>query len=136
VEVRADDGIVEIDLRANPDCQPCGLNLTEATARTGAMIGVFNSIDHTVPSNAGSARRVRVLLRENCVVGIPRHPTSCSLATTNVMDRVVNLVQRGMAEIGEGYGMAGIGLRHPASTAELSGHNPRDEHAFSNTMFL
>lgn len=136
VEVRSDEGIVEVDLRDNPDCQPCGLNLTEATARTGAMIGVFNSIDHTVPSNAGSARRIRVLLRENCIVGIPRHPTSCSLATTNVMDRVVNLVQRAMAEIGEGFGLGEIGLSHPASTAVLSGWNPRDGQPFVNQIFL
>jgi N-methylhydantoinase B len=136
VEVRGDEGIVEVDLRDNPDCQPCGLNLSEATARTGAMIGVFNSIDHTVPPNAGSARRIRVLLRENCIVGIPRHPTSCSLGTTNVMDRVVNLVQRAMAQIGEGFGLGEIGLSHPASTAVLSGHNPRDGLPFVNQIFL
>ena len=38
---------IEVDLRDNLDCQPCGLNLTEATARTAAMIGVFNRLDHT-----------------------------------------------------------------------------------------
>jgi N-methylhydantoinase B len=136
VTLDSEDGVVEVDLRENPDCQPCGLNLTEATARTGAMIGVFNSIDHTVPPNAGSARRVRVLLRENCITGIPRHPTSCSLATTNVMDRVVNLVQRAMAEIGEGCGLGEIGLSHPASTAVLSGIDPRSGGPFVNQIFL
>ena len=47
-------GRIEVDLRDNPDCQPCGLNLTEATARSAAMIGVFNSLH--VP--AGERRRV------------------------------------------------------------------------------
>ena len=37
-----------------------------------------------VPRNAGSFRRIEVLLREGCVVGVPRIPHSGSLATTNV----------------------------------------------------
>ena len=40
-------GRIEVDLRDNPDCQPCGLNLTEATARAAAMIGVFNGLRRT-----------------------------------------------------------------------------------------
>ena len=79
VEVDAEDGRIEVDLRDNPDCQPCGLNLTEACALGAAMIGVFNSIaDHTVPPNAGSFRRVEVQLRENCVVGIAAPPASAA----------------------------------------------------------
>ena len=58
---------VEVDLRDNLDCLPCGLNLSEATARTAAMIGVFNGIGASVPPNAGSFRRIAVRLRENCV---------------------------------------------------------------------
>src|SRR5215470_15426535 len=91
VEVRPEDALIEVDLRDNPDCQPCGLNLTESCAKGAAMVAVYNSlIDHTVPPNAGSFRRVRVLLRENCCVGIPKHPFSCSVATTNLADRVSN----------------------------------------------
>ena len=45
-------------LRDNADCLPCGLNLSEATARTAAMIGVFNGIAATVPPNAGSFRQL------------------------------------------------------------------------------
>ena len=45
VEIRPDDAIIEIDLRENPDCLPCGLNLSEACARTAAMVGVFDSLD-------------------------------------------------------------------------------------------
>ena len=54
LEVDAEAGIIDIDLRDNPDNMACGLNLTESTATAGAMTGVFNSIDHTVPPNAGS----------------------------------------------------------------------------------
>jgi N-methylhydantoinase B len=136
VEIDPDAGTVEIDLRDNPDCQPCGLNLTEATARTAAMIGVFNSIDHTVPPNAGSFRRLRIHLRENCCVGIPRHPASCSVATTNLADRVTNAIQRGIAELAEGAGMAECGPPIPASVAVLSGVDPRTGSPFVNQIFL
>ena len=64
VEVRPDDAIIEIDLRDNPDCLPCGLNLSEACTRTSAMIGVFNSLDPDVPKNAGAFRRLSIHLRE------------------------------------------------------------------------
>jgi N-methylhydantoinase B len=136
VEVRSEDALIEVDLRDNPDCQPCGLNLTEATARTAAMVGIFNSIDHAVPPNAGSFRRLLVHLRENCCVGIPSHPFSCSVATTNLADRVTNAVQRAMAELRVEVGMAEIGLVIPPSGAVISGHDPRTGAAFVNQMIL
>jgi N-methylhydantoinase B len=129
-------GVIEVDLRDNPDCKPCGLNLSEACSRTAAMVGVFNSIDHTVPPNAGSFRRIRVLLRENCVVGIPVHPTSCSVATTNVADHVSNGVQRAIAELAEGAGMAECGYAIPPSVGVISGRNPKTGEAFVNQIFL
>ena len=47
-----------------------------------------------------------VLLRENCVVGIPRFPHSCSMATTNLADRLINVTQSAFAEFGDGFGLA------------------------------
>jgi N-methylhydantoinase B len=116
---------LEVDLRDNPDCQPCGLNLTEATSRTAAMLGVFNAIGRGVPSNAGSFRRLRVLLRENCCVGIPRHPASTSVATTNLFDRVSCGVQRALAELHDGVGLAEVGFSIPAAWGVISGTDPR-----------
>jgi N-methylhydantoinase B len=117
---------IEVDLRDNPDCQPCGLNLTEATSHGSAMIGIFNGLkDHTVPQNAGAFRRVEVRLRENCTVGIPRHPYSCSVATTNLADRVSSPVQRAIAEIADGYGMAEGGPIFPPAGGVISGTDPR-----------
>lgn len=137
VEVKSEEALIEVDLRDNLDCLPCGLNLTEATARTATMVGIFNSIDHTVPPNAGSFRRLRAHLRENCVVGIPRHPASCSVATTNVADRVSNCVQRAMAELADGAGRAEVGLVIPPSVAVISGRDPRaGGAAFVNQVFL
>ena len=102
-------GTLTIDLRDNPDNLPCGLNLTEATAKSGAMTGIFNSIDHTVPPNTGSFRCVNILLREGCIVGIPKHPYSCSLGTSNICDRLENAVVQAFAKLGEGWGMAECG---------------------------
>jgi N-methylhydantoinase B len=135
--IRPEEGVLEVDLRDNPDCQPCGLNLSESTARSAALVGVFNSIDHSVPPNGGSARCVHILLRENCVVGIPRHPASCSVATTNVFDRTANAVQRAIAELAEGAGMAEVGLSLPASVSVISGHDPRHgDRPFINQLIL
>lgn len=136
VRVDAQAACVEIDLRDNPDCLPCGLNLSEACARTSAMVGVFNSIDASVPKNAGSFRRIGVLLRENCIVGIPRHPTSCSAATTNIADRVANGVQRAFADLAPGAGMAECGAVIPPSVGVVSGFDPRSQRSYVNQVFL
>ncbi len=136
VVVRPEDAIVEVDLTDNPDNLPCGLNLSEACSRTAAYIGIFNSIDHTVPKNAGSFRRIRVTLREGCIVGIPRHPTSCSVSTTNIADRVANAVQRAMAELADGCGMAEVGAVIPPAAGVISGKDPRSGKAYVNQVFL
>jgi N-methylhydantoinase B len=136
IKVDAAAGRIEIDLTDNPDCLPCGLNLSEACARTAALVGIFNSIDYTVPKNAGAFRRVTVHLRENCVVGIPRHPASCSAATTNIADRVSNGVQRAFAELGDGAGMAECGALIPPAGGVLSGRDPRTGLDYVNQVIL
>ena len=136
VSVDSGAGRIQVDLRDNPDCLPCGLNLSEACSRTAAMVGIFNSIEHSVPKNAGSFRRIDVLLRENCVVGIPRHPTSTSVATTNVADRVANAVQAAIADLAEGFGLAECGAVIPPAVGVISGVNPITGEPFVNQVFL
>jgi N-methylhydantoinase B len=136
VTVQSAQGRIQVDLRDNPDCLPSGLNLSEACARTAALIGVFNSIDCAVPKNAGSFRRIEVLLRKGCVAGIPEHPTSCSVATTNIADRVANAVQCAIAEIADGFGMAEVGAVIPPSSGVISGIDPRNGKAYVNQIFL
>jgi N-methylhydantoinase B len=125
VDVNPQESLIEVDLRNNPDCVPCGINLTESTATTAAMIGIFNSMDHTIPRNGGSARRLRILLRENCCAGIPVHPVSCATATSGIAERVAGLVQVAMAELADGLGMAETGAECPPAVASLSGRDPR-----------
>lgn len=135
--IHSSKATIEVDLRDNPDCQPCGLNLSEATARTAVMLGIFNSLHRAIPPNAGSFRRILIHLRENCVVGIPRHPVSCSVATTNLADRVASAVQLGMAQLGEGIGLAETGSSQPPAEAVLSGLDPRSGgSAYVNQIIL
>ena len=136
VEVDADAGRIVVDLTDNMDALPCGLNLSEACARTSALIGVFNSIEHSVPKNAGAFRRVDVRLREGSVCGIPVHPTSCSAATTNVADRVCAATQSAMAQIADGFGMAEVGAGLSPASGVISGRDPRTGKSFINQLFL
>jgi N-methylhydantoinase B len=137
VSVDPDSARIEVDLRDNLDCQPCGLNLTEATARTAAMMGVFTGLGTVVPLNAGAFRRLAVHLRENCVVGIPRHPVSCSAATTDLSELTASLVALALGDLGEGFGLAQIGRAQPASMAVISGKDPRRSDApFVNQLIL
>lgn len=136
IDSRPDEGRITVDLRDNMDALPCGLNLTEACSRTAALIGIFNSIGGNVPRNAGSFRRVEILLRRDSVAGIPRHPTSCSVSTTNVADRVTHAVSLAMAQLGDGYGMAECGGFMAPSSSVISGVDPRTGERFINQLFL
>ncbi len=137
VTLNSKDARIEIDLRDNPDTVPCGLNLSEACARTAAMIATFNSIEDPVPTNAGSFRRIDVLLRDGCVAGGGKHPTSMSVATTNLADRVTNPTQRAFSMIKDGIGLAECGPFFPASMGVISGLDPRNDNApFVNQIFM
>ncbi|MCY4479732.1 MAG: hydantoinase B/oxoprolinase family protein, partial [Rhodospirillales bacterium] len=136
VEVDPGEGVIDIDLRDNPDAMPCGLNLSQACCESTLLLGVFNSIPDAVPTNTGSFRRVRMHLKENTVCGIPRHPTSCSVATTNLADRVGNAVSRAIADLGDGYGMASTGSIIPPSLGVISGHSEKTKGAYVNQIFL
>lgn len=115
-------GEVEVDLRDNIDNLPCGLNQSEACVRNNTLTGVLNGLDSDIPRNAGSFRRVKILVREGSVVGKPKFPASCSLATTNIADRLINVIQSAFAELGEGFGLAhgGTGM-----SAVVSGKDHR-----------
>lgn len=138
VEIDAENSKITVDLRDNPDCQPCGLNLTEATSKSAAMIGIFNGIlDHHVVANAGSFRRIDVKVRENCCVGIPRHPASCSVATTNLADHVTNPVQRAIAELSPGFGQAATGPIQAPGAGVISGLDPHaNDQPFVNQVHI
>jgi N-methylhydantoinase B len=125
-ELRLDpaQGRAEIDLRDNVDCVPAGLNLSMACSINNAMTGLLNALGTEIPCNAGTFRRVTVQLREGAVIGIPKHPTSTSAATTNVADRVVNAIQSGIADATDGFGLAEGGMSMGPGIAVVSGEDP------------
>jgi N-methylhydantoinase B len=127
---------IHVDLTDNADCVPSGLNLSEGCARSAAFLGVLNSIGVDLPRNGGALRRIHVALRENCIVGIPVHPTSCSLATTNIADRATAATQKAFAQIGPDLGMAEVGAINPPAKGVISGIDPRTGKRFINQLFL
>ncbi len=137
VAIDPEQGYIDVDLRDNPDNVACGFNQSEACARASVMAGIFNSIDADVPRNSGSFSRIRIHIRQGSVCGGPVFPSSCSLATTNVSDRMVNIVQASFAQIGDGWGLAEGGVGMGAGCAVVSGGDPRlGGAAFVNQLFL
>ncbi len=137
ITIEPEQGTVELDLRDNIDCVDAGINESRACATNNVMTGLFNSIDPDIPHNAGAFRRVRVLLRENCIVGIPRFPHSCSVATTNVGERLVVTTQRAIADAWEGYGLAEGACGIGPAFAVVSGEDwRRGDERYVNQNFL
>jgi N-methylhydantoinase B len=139
VEVDPEAGRVIVDLTANRDSVPAGINLTEATSTATAFMAVFNilgAMGDQVPHNQGSFRRIEVRLRRGSIAGIPIHPACCSLATTNITDRILNAVQTGFAEAHDGLGLSGGGLGLGAGMAVIAGHDWRIDGPFVNQMFM
>lgn len=131
-----EEGRIEVDLTQNIDVLPCGLNLSEACARSAALIAVFNGIGGDVPRNAGSFRCVDVKIREGSITGGGAHPASFSVATTNVGDRLIHAVSLCLAQWGERFGTAEFGCLLPPSTSVVSGIDPRTGDRFVNQIFL
>ena len=136
ITVSPDRGRIAVDLTENPDCLRNGLNLSEACSRTAALIGVFNGLGLDIPVNHGSFRRIDIKLRQGCCVGIPTHPHSCSVATTNVSDRVINATQRAFADLKPGLGMAEAGAVIPPAGGVISGLDPATGKPFINKVLL
>lgn len=136
IDVQPDEGRIEIDLRDNIPNIDCGLNLTEATTMASVFAGIFNAMPGDVPKNSGAFRRVDVKLADGCVVGRPKFPHSCSVATTNIADRLVNMVGSAFSQI-DGFGVAegatGVGVGY----AVLSGRDHRyDDAPFVNQLVV
>lgn len=130
-------GTVELDLTANVDCMDNGLNLSEACAISNSVAGVYNCLPSDIPRNGGSYRCIRMKLRDGAAIGRPTFPHSCSVATTNVSERLLNNVQAALADLGEGYGLAEGGLGMGAGFCVISGLDGRhSDHAYVNQLII
>lgn len=137
VEVDPDRGEVIVDATDNIDCIPGGLNLTECTATAACRIGVFYNLDPSLPHNEGSAARIKVRLRENCALGIPRYPVGTSVATTNLSSRLINAVASCFSAAGSDLGMAEMAYSQALGEAVISGNDPtRGDLPYVNQIFL
>lgn len=137
IDIDPKEAIIEIDLMDNVDNVECGFNESEACTSASTITGIFNALDTSVPRNSGSFRRIRLKLRDGCVAGRPQFPHSCSVATTNIADRLVNIVQSAFAELGDGWGLAEGGLGMGAGCAVVSGKDHRVDNApYVNQLFL
>jgi N-methylhydantoinase B len=127
VDVEPEQGRVVFDLRENPDCIPFGLNVSEYCARGGCTIALLNCLAEDVPRNAGSFRRVEVLLREGSIAGGLVEPYSASVSTTNVLNRIINAAQSAFCQLGEGEGLAEGAGAMGVGFAVFSGTYPSGE---------
>ncbi|MHA1209753.1 MAG: hydantoinase B/oxoprolinase family protein [Candidatus Freyarchaeota archaeon] len=125
ITIDPDDARITIDLRDNIENQPFGFNMSYATTLACACTGVFNNLDPNLPHNEGALRRITLLVDEGKIVGIPRYPASTAIATTNLADRLVNLVSSAFAKLGPPWGMAEGNPGMPISSGVISGYDWR-----------
>lgn len=137
IDIDPDAAMIHVDLSDNPPCVDVGLN-TSLGAATSAVVGaIFNALEKDLPRNAGSFRRLRFTYAEESVVAAPRFPHSCSMGTTNVSERLVNITQSAFAQLGDGHGLAEGGTGLGAGMAVISGKDHRRGGApFVNRMML
>lgn len=136
IDIRPTEGMIHVDLTENGPNVDCGLNMTEATTRAAVFGGIFNAIPASVPKNSGAFRRVVVEMNDGSAVGKPKFPHSCSIATTNVTDRLINCVGAAFAQLGEPYGVAEGAIGVGVGYAVLSGTDRRTGDAFVNQLVV
>lgn len=137
ITIDPDQGLIEVDLRDNADNLNCGLNMTEATTMAAVFAGLFNAIGGEIPKNSGAFRRVKVLLKHGAAVGIPKFPHSCSLATTNLTDRLINMIGSSFAQLGAPFGVSEAAVGMGPAMATLSGKDSRyDNEPFVNQIIV
>ena len=71
------------------------------------------------------------------MVAAPTFPHSCSVSTTNVAERLVNITQSAFAKLGDGFGLSEGGTGLGAGMAVISGKDHRHGEArYVNRMML
>lgn len=125
IQIDPDEAYITVDFRDNIENQPFGFNLCHATTLTGAYTGIFNNLSPNLPHNGGTLRRIKVLIDEGKIIGIPRYPASTACSTTNIFDRTVIMVSSAFAKLGSPWGMAEGNPGMPISSAVVSGYDWR-----------
>lgn len=135
-DTKPKEGIIEFDLTENEDSMLCGLNMCEATVLASTVTGVLNRMPNDIPCNDGAMSRIKVKMREGCVIGKAKAPYSSSMATTNLADRLISGVQALMNQITDDKGMAEGGATQCPAVAVVSGTDWRKNGAtYVNQIF-
>ena len=122
------ESYITLDFTGNIDCISFGLNMSESTVMASAVAGVLNNLDPTLPHNWGAFSRIIIKTREGCVIGQVKHPLSGSMATTNLADRVINVVQACFGKVRKDLGLAD-GAFMPAAAGSVFGIDWRKNNA-------
>jgi N-methylhydantoinase B len=137
IEIDPDAAMIHVDLSDNPPSVDVGLNTSLGSATSAVVGAIFNALDKDLPRNDGAFRRLSFTYAEDSVVGAPKFPHSCSVATTNVAERLVNITQSAFAQLGDGMGLAEGGAGLGAGMAVISGNDARrGDQPFVNRLML
>ena len=131
-----DQGYIELDFSESDDLVSGGFNLSKGSIMPAACTGVLNNLDHTIPHNEGAFSCIRFKFRKGSVAADQEVPTCTSVSTTNLADRMVNLVQSVFGEFGEDRGIAEGALGMPASYSVISGTDWRTGKPYVNQLIL
>src|SRR5699024_4350742 len=135
VTIQPDDGKVTVDFTDNGDPVSCGLNLCEATVLSAGRTGVLNHIGSDVPLCEGALSQVEVKMRDSGVIGKASLSYSSSVATTNVADRAILVVQCAFNGLRDDLGMSECALSQPLSMAVIFGYDSCYDRPFFTQLF-
>lgn len=124
-QVDKESGDIVVDVTKNVDALEWGLNLSEATTLAACKSGIVTQLDN-VPRIDGAMKHIKVLMRDNCILGVSKHPKSYSAATTNIMDRTMSGMQVLMNQLKSDTGIAESGTNLPGSCSCISGFDFRN----------
>ncbi len=130
-----DEGLITFDYRDMPDQLQCSYNLTFATSRCSALQGTLPILDPSIPLNDGALDRIRVLVREGAVAGIPRWPAGTMLATTGFADTVSNLISKIWARVLPDRAIAGM-AESSVAYGDAAGVDPRTNEPYTHEYWL
>lgn len=137
IEIKPEDGRIEVDLTDNIENIPAGVNLSEATTIASVRAGIFCNLDSSLPRNHGSISRIDIEMDEGKVVGKPKYPAGTSCATSNVNDMLFNAVRAAFSDLGEPYGFAEANAAFPPNWGVISGEDfRRDDEPFANQLII
>jgi len=128
---------VDVDLTANEDNIPMGINTSEAFMLACVRQAVFAALGPDVPRVTGAFSRVEIRAREGAAVGIPKFPASTSVGAVGLGQVLYNAVSLALTELGEEvYALSGTNVGTATSSSVVSGFDSRSGRTYVNQLVL